>query len=72
MFYPSRLLWVKDFSQREKQWLERRILKQLSSILYLVKVNRHESYVKKHVDQLRYQPIFEIDKNPFQNKVAIA
>ena len=28
-------------------------------------------YVKRHVNQLRYQPIIEIDKDPIKNKIDI-
>ena len=41
-------------------------------MIYLVQLKGHDSYLKKkHVDQLRYQLIIEIDKDPIQNKTDI-
>ena len=68
MFYPSDLVWVRGFNQREKQWLEKRTMKKLGSVTYLVQLKGHDSYVKKQVGQLRYQTIIETDKNSIQNK----
>ena len=31
----------------------------------------HDSYVRKHVDQVRYQTTIETDKVPIQNKTDI-
>ena len=47
------------------------MIKHLSSWIYLVQLKGHESYVKKHVGQVRYQPIIETDKVPIQNKTGI-
>ena len=68
---PGDLIWVRNFSQRGKQWLKGRIVKQLSSVIHLVQLKGYDSYVKKQVNQVRYQPIIEIDKVPVQNKTDI-
>ena len=43
----------------------------MSSVIYLVQLKQDDSYVKKHVNQVRYQPIIEIDKVSIQNETDI-
>ena len=73
IFYPGDLVLVRSFRQRKKQWLEGRIVKDLSFVIYiyLVQLKVHDIYCKKHVDQVRYQPIIGISKVPIQNKTDI-
>ena len=40
-------------------------------MIYLVQLKGHGSYLKKHVDQVRDQPIIEIDKVSIQLKTDI-
>ena len=39
--------------------------------MYLAQLMGHDSYVRKHVDQVRYQTTTETDKVPIQNKTDI-
>ena len=71
IFYPGDLVWVRNFNTRENKWVEGRIVKQLNSVIYLVQLKGHDSYVKKHFGKVRYQPIIETDKVPIQNKIDI-
>ena len=38
IFYPNDLVYIRNFSQREEQWLERRTVKQLSPMIYLIQL----------------------------------
>ena len=46
IFYPGDLVWVRNFNKRENKWLERRTVKQLSSVIYLVQLKGHDSLLK--------------------------
>ena len=66
IFYPGDLVLVRSFRQRKKQsriWV--------LWYIYLVQLKVHDIYGKKHVDQVRYQPIIGISKVPIQNKTDI-
>ena len=61
-FYTGDLVWVRNYQQRGDRWIKGTIIKQISLVVYLVQLETGHC-VKKHVDQLRFQPVFESNNN---------
>lgn len=57
-FYPGDLVWVRNFQQRGDKWIKGTIIKRISLVLYEVQL-LDGRLVKKHIDQIRCQPVFE-------------